>query len=317
MTAKTSKTGEDARGPKAPERPKYATKRDKAALLRLLHPNGSPWGGDPEDYDPAVVERALGVLGRAFGDHRYFPLQVDGLDAIPDPPVMFVGNHSGGTTVIDVIGFGVAWYRHFGTTRPIHPAAHELLVGNPYTGRVLSQLGVVRADREVARTILTERHEDLFVLPGGDVDVWRPYRARYEVRFAGRRGYARIALLTGAPIVPVAHAGAHETLVVLSDGRRFAEAVGLPRIARARVWPVHLSLPWGLAVGPLPHLPVPARFRYRLGPSIDPRVIALPGAEPTELQIETLDSLVREALQRELNVLRDQSRLRPARRRYA
>jgi 1-acyl-sn-glycerol-3-phosphate acyltransferase len=274
------------------------------------------WGGDPRTYDPEAVEHAVHVLGRAFGDHRYFRLEVTGLADAPDPPVMFVGNHSGGTTVIDVVGFGVAWYRHFGTTRPIHPAAHEILMGNRYTGPLLSRLGVVRADRELARLLLKERREDLFVLPGGDVDVWRPYKARYEVRFAGRVGYARIALQANVPIVPVAHAGAHETLIVLTDGRRFAEAVGLPRIARAHVWPVHLSLPWGLALGPLPHLPVPARFRYRVGVPIHPRDVGFEGGEPTDEQIRALDAAVRTALQRELDVLRDQSAasgLRPAR----
>jgi 1-acyl-sn-glycerol-3-phosphate acyltransferase len=285
-------------------------------LLRFFHPEGVTWGGNLRAYDPRAIENAVGVLGRAFGEHRYFRLEVTGLSDVPDPPVMFVGNHSGGTTVIDVVGFGVAWYRHFGTGRPIHPAAHEILMGNRYTGPLLSRLGVVRADRELARVLLTERREDLLVLPGGDVDVWRPYSARYEVRFAGRTGYARIALQANVPIVPVAHAGAHETLVVLSDGRRFAEAVGLPRIARAHVWPVHLSLPWGLAIGPLPHLPVPARFRYRLGAPIHPREVGDVVGEPTPEQVRAFDALVREALQRELNVLRDQSAasgLRPAR----
>ncbi len=83
-------------------------------------------------------------------------------------------------------------------------------------------------------------------------------------------GYARLALKAGVPIVPLAHARAHETLIVLSDGRRFARALGLPAIARASIWPVHLSLPWGLAIGPWPHIPTPARLRCRIGAPVRP-----------------------------------------------
>ncbi|HRG98734.1 MAG TPA: hypothetical protein PLR99_20925, partial [Polyangiaceae bacterium] len=73
------------------------------------------------------------------------------------------------------------------------------------------------------------------------------------------------ALEARVPIVPVAHAGAHETLRVLTDGHRFARAVGLQRFARAEIFPVHLSLPWGLAIGPWPHIPLPTTLRYRFG----------------------------------------------------
>ncbi len=130
--------------------------------------------------------------------------------------------------------------------------AHELILATQATGRFFARRGVMRGSRELARAVLQEWRRDLMVMPGGDVDTWRPYRARYQVRFGGRSGYARLALEARVPIVPLAHAGAHSTLVVLSDGARLARALRLPEIARARIWPVHLSLPWGLAIGPWP-----------------------------------------------------------------
>ena len=33
--------------------------------------------------------------------------------------------------------------------------------------------------------VLTRWDEDLLVMPGGDLDVWRPYSKRFEVQFAG------------------------------------------------------------------------------------------------------------------------------------
>jgi hypothetical protein len=158
----------------------------------------------------------------------------------------------------------------------------------------------------MARTILSDYQRDLLVLPGGDLDTWRPFSERWTVDFHGRQGYARIALETGAPVVPVAHAGAHHTLIVLDDGRRLAEFLRLPELFRAHIFPVHLSFPYGLGVGPLPHLPPPTALHYRVGKAIQPEALA-PGVAPTPEQIDRLDLRVRASLQHELHVLRDQS----------
>jgi 1-acyl-sn-glycerol-3-phosphate acyltransferase len=180
---------------------------------------------------------------------------------------MLVSNHSGGTTIPDVWGFGAAWYRQFGTQRPLHILCHDLLHAIPVFSRFFESIGAVRASLKTARQII-DAGRDVLIYPGGDLDTWRPYSKRYEVEFGGRTGYARLAIETGSPVVPIAHAGAHETLRVLTSGRSFARAVGLHRIARAEIWPIHLSLPWGLALGPWPHIPLPAKFRYLVGTPI-------------------------------------------------
>src|SRR5690606_16269667 len=136
----------------------------------------------------------------------------------------------------------------------------------------------------------TSWQQDLLVMPGGDLDTWRPFTKRYQVCFAGRTGYARLALRAGVPIAPVVNAGAHHTLIVLTDGRKLAEKLRLPELARASIWPVHLSMPWGLALGPWPHLPPPVKLRYRFAPAIRPEDVgAVPGREPTDAQVEELD----------------------------
>src|SRR5690606_32637203 len=140
--------------------------------------------------------------------------------------------------------------------------------------------------------------------PGGDLDVWRPARHRYRCDFGGRTGYARTALELGLPVVPVAHAGAHSTLHVLTDGRDFARLVQLHRIFRAEIWPVHLSIPWGLALGPLPHVPPPAHLDYEVGAPIPPL------GPPTPDNVARLDARVRAEVQRLLLELRAQRRQR-------
>jgi len=164
----------------------------------------------------------------------------------------------------------VLWYDHFVRTRPLNVLAHELLFATRATARFFETRGVLRATNEVAHAVLATHRRDLLVFPGGDLDVWRPYRERFRVHFAGHLGYARLAVETQTAIVPVAHAGAHETLYVITDGDELARWLGLRKLARAHIWPVHLSLPWGLGFGPLPHIPLPARFRYLFGEPIAP-----------------------------------------------
>jgi len=292
------------------KRPESAPKRatQKGRLMRWLHPEGVSWGDDVTEFDPSAVRRTLRQLSSFFGPRRYFRVHAAGWHNLPESPAMLVSNHSGGTLFLDSWGLLFAWYKHFGTDRPLHPAAHEIILGSPLLGPFMARRGVVRADKRLAHQVLEEWHEDLLVMPGGDLDVWRPYKQRYQVQFANRRGYARIALKAGVPIVPVANAGAHETFVVLTDGRRLANLLRLPEIARAHIWPVHLSLPWGLAIGPWPHFPPPARLRYRLGPAIYPSEVGVgPGEEPDEEQVAAFDALVRAGVQRELDQLRDEA----------
>jgi len=259
---------------------------------------------NPGDYDPEAVRETFDQVSRLFGPGRYFGLEAD-LGLAPDAPAMFVMNHSGGTTIPDVWGLGIAWYRHFGYRRPLHVAAHDFILSTEATRRFFSRRGVLRGDRKLALQVLRDWRRDLLVMPGGDVETWRPYRQRHQVRFNGRTGYARIALRAGVPIVPVAHAGAHETLIVLDDGRWLANALGLKRLTRASIWPVHLSLPWGLAIGPWPHIPVPATLRYRVGEAI--QIHEDPIDDPPEELVHELDQLVRQAVQRQLDALAQQT----------
>ena len=256
-----------------------------------------PLGESPDAFDPELVQQVVRRVGRLFGPRAYFGLSIHGLEALPPPPAMLVSNHSGGTLIPDVWGLGVAWYRHFGKARPLYVLGHELIFSTERTGRFFERCGVLRASNATARRVLAAGR-DLLALPGGDVDTWRPYKDRYKVCFAGRKGYARLAIEAGVPLVPVAHAGAHETLRVLTSGRRLAKWLGLQRVFRAQVFPVHLSLPWGLAVGPLPHLPWPARFRYLVGDAIEPGE----GAASPEL-VDALDARVRAAVQAQLDLL--------------
>jgi hypothetical protein len=78
-----------------------------------------------------------------------------------------------------------------------------------------------------------------------------------------------------------------------------------PRRFRAGIFPVHFSLPWGLTIGPWPHLPWPANLRYRIGPPIYPEVKLEPGQKATDDMVAAHDFRVRCVVQ---TLLRDLQR---------
>ena len=258
--------------------------------------NNDAYGVDPSALDLDYVVRSVERMKWLFGPNRYFRLSVDGFENLPDEPCLLVSNHSGGTTIPDVWGLMFAWYSHFGKERVCHPLAHEMIFSTNQTGRLFSRLGVLKAHPKRGEQVLTELRRDLLVFPGGDRDTWRKWSDRYRVNFASRMGYAHLALKTGVPVVPIAHVGAHHSLLVLTDGRQFAKSIHLHKLARSDVFPVHLSMPWGLGIGPLPHLPAPVHLRYRIGKPIysGPAVTNL---ERQDKRVAALDQQTQDAIQ--------------------
>ena len=280
--------------------------RNASRLMQLMETMSDDRAGlEPRDFDPGFVAKVVRAMGLLFGTkNRWFRIDARGWEHLPRSPAMLVSNHSGGTIILDTWGFGYAWHTHFDVTRPLRVLGHELVFSIPPLARIFAKSGVLRAEASMAERVLVDWKHDILVMPGGDVDVWRPYRERYKVKFAGRRGYARTALRARVPIVPVANAGAHETLRVLSDGQKLAEMLRFPELFRARILPIHVSVPWGLTVGPWPHLPPPTRLRYRIGPPVLPdEGWPAPAEEPSQARVAAYDAKVQAAVQKLLDDL--------------
>ena len=199
----------------------------------------------------------------------YFRAEVTGFDRVPDGPVLFVGNHSGGNMTPDSMVFMLAFNTYFGVERPVYALAHSLVTAWPIIGSLAKKWGIITARPAAAKTVL-EKGASVLVYPGGDVDTHRPWTARHEIRFDGRKGFLRIAKEAGVPIVPVVSVGGQDTYLPLTDGRKIAKALQLDKRARLKVMPISLALPWGLNVGDFfGHVPLPAKIRMEVLEPID------------------------------------------------
>jgi 1-acyl-sn-glycerol-3-phosphate acyltransferase len=202
----------------------------------------------------------------------YHRAEVRGFDRIPDDrPVLFVGNHSGGNMTPDSIVFMLAFNTYFGVERPVYALAHALVTSFPVVGNIGKKWGIVTADHKIATAAL-DRDACVLVYPGGDLETHRPWTARNEIRFAGRTGFLKLAVETGTPIVPVVSVGGQETFLPLTDGSRLASALGLDKLARLKILPVSLAMPWGINIGDFfGHIPFPAKIKMEVLDPIDVR----------------------------------------------
>jgi 1-acyl-sn-glycerol-3-phosphate acyltransferase len=161
-----------------------------------------------------------------------------------------------------------AWWRERGEDEPVYALFHSFFLGLPGVGTVMERAGAIEAGPAEAEEIL-RNGGILICYPGGDHEVFRPWRERNRIDFAGRMGFVRLALQTGVPIIPAVSVGAHETVVVLARGEQLAKRLGLDRMFRIKVLPLVFGPPFGIVPGGLPTLPLPAKITVELGEPID------------------------------------------------
>jgi 1-acyl-sn-glycerol-3-phosphate acyltransferase len=224
---------------------------------------------DLDDRDPDFIRENLSLSWLISS--IWFRGEVRDMERIPEQgPVLLVGNHSGGNITPDTIVFTLAFNTFFGVERPFYQLAHNLVLTSP-VGPYLRRFGTVAASHENARKAL-DSGAAVLVYPGGDWEVNRPSWEANRIDFAGRRGFVKLALDAGVPIVPIVSVGGQETAVFLGHGDRLARLLRLDKLLRLKTLPVNLSLPWILNIGDfLGHLPLPAKITVQVMEPIDLR----------------------------------------------
>jgi 1-acyl-sn-glycerol-3-phosphate acyltransferase len=266
---------------------------------RLARPIRRRLTANLDDRDPDYIRENLPLTWLLTT--LWFRGEVRNMGNVPEHgPVLLVANHSGGNVTPDTLLFTLAFYTYFGVERAFYQLAHNLVLASP-VGQILRRYGTVPASPEHAQRAL-DADAALLVYPGGDWEVHRPVWERNKIDFAGRKGFVRLALEAGVPIVPVVSIGGQETALFLSHGGRLARALRVDRTLRLNVIPISLALPWGINVGDLlGHVPLPAKITVEVLAPIDIR--GQFGDQPdvdevydhvTTLMQETLETLAAE-----------------------
>jgi 1-acyl-sn-glycerol-3-phosphate acyltransferase len=190
----------------------------------------------------------------------WFRMEMEGWERLPEPPALFIGIHSGAPFVWDAWTIGAQWWRRFGDERTLHGTAHDALMAAPLIGAYFRRMGVLPAAPDSISAALAAGH-DVALWPGGEVDSLRPWTKRDEAVLAGRKGFVRMAINSGVPIVPISTVGGPDGMPVLFSGRKLAKALQLDKLARIKVFPFALQAPWGISPAMLPEIPFPTKIR--------------------------------------------------------
>jgi 1-acyl-sn-glycerol-3-phosphate acyltransferase len=256
---------------------------------------------DLDERDPDYIRERLPGLWLLAS--LYFRARVRGLERVPsEGPVLLVGNHSGGVVIPDTHVLTLAFTTYFGVERRFHQLAHNLVLSTPGLGW-LRKFGTVAASHENADAALGSG-ATLLVYPGGDHETFRPSWQSGRIDFGGRRGYVDLALRHDVPIVPVVSIGGQETAFFLTRGEGLARRLGLDRLLRVKILPIYLGLPFGLHVGTLPYLPLPAQITVEFLAPIHPREEWGENPDPAKV-----DEAVTRRMQRALDRLSAERRL--------
>ena len=236
---------------------KVAARREQqSGAAGWVADRASQWSLDGPDY--AFVERQK-YLWNSLMDY-WFRMEIEGWEKLPDPPVLLVGIHSGAPFVWDAWTVGFQWWRRFGEDRPLHGTAHDALMAMPGLGGYFRRMGVLPAAPDSIASALAAGR-DVALWPGGERDSLRPWGQRDKAVLAGRMGFVKLAIRSGVPIVPISTVGGPDSMPVLASGRRLARWLALDRLARLKMFPIAVQVPWGVSPALLPEIPLPTKIR--------------------------------------------------------
>jgi 1-acyl-sn-glycerol-3-phosphate acyltransferase len=168
---------------------------------------------------------------------------VHGLEQVPrDRPLVYVAKHPRAWLYLETMLLGAITFLDddrvpFRVMEKRGTSLHRL----PGISWLRRHAGAIDATEEAGVAAL-RGGESVLVFPGGAREL---YGAPDVIRWTGRRGFARIAAIAGAPILPVAIGGADQQ-----------HAARLPLGGRGSVW--------------LPPIPFPVPLDYWFGAPIPP-----------------------------------------------
>ncbi|MBA3541265.1 MAG: acyltransferase family protein [Deltaproteobacteria bacterium] len=251
---------------------------------------------DDFGHDPRATARWEPLF--EFLYTKWFRVQATGLEHIPSKGrALLVANHAG-SLPYDSAMVMHAVRRDHPARRDVRPLVEDTVFHLPFLGPIMNRIGGVRADPENAERLLL-KDELVAVFPEGEKGMGKLWKDRYRLQRFGRGGFIKLALRTGAPIIPVAVVGAEEAAPMLGKVTWFAKNIGIPWI------PVTPTFPW---LGPAGLLPLPSKWYVAFGPPMDLGRAHGPAAAEDRLLVNRLADQIRSQIQAMIDTLLSQRR---------
>ncbi|HUK66750.1 MAG TPA: lysophospholipid acyltransferase family protein [Anaeromyxobacteraceae bacterium] len=230
-----------------------------------------------------LVARAMPLLEFLYA--TWWRVDARGMENVPSQgAVVLVANH-GGSLPWDALVLRLALLRDHPAHRELRPLLDQAALGMPLVGPMAVRLGAVAATPENAKRLLDEQRA-VAVFPEGTSNALRPWPQRYRIERFGRGGFAKLALRTGAPVVPCAVVGSEETSAPFARPGWLSARLGMPFL---------LSAP-ALPLGAFGAFPLPSRWGLSFGEALDTRG-AGPSAADDPARVLELTERTRVALQ--------------------
>ena len=159
----------------------------------------------PAKVPPLGADLKDTALGRLFTDLpiRWFHATIEGLDHIPAVGgALVVGNHAFGG--LDGFVLGALLIRHTG--RYPRALADRNFFRFPVVRSLMKEMGALAGEPKRAQELL-EDGELVIVYPGGVDDSFKTKDQRHRLQWGTRAGFAKVAMRSKVPIVPVAGLG--------------------------------------------------------------------------------------------------------------
>jgi 1-acyl-sn-glycerol-3-phosphate acyltransferase len=206
------------------------------------------YGVDPFGFSMEYTLAAVAPLVWMY--RHYHRVRTYGIERVPPGRVILVGNHSGQIPV-DAAMIAVALLLEANPPRVLRSMVEKWVPTLPYVSTFMARTGQIVGTPENCRRLL-EAEEAILVFPEGVRGIAKLWPQRYQLQEFGL-GFMRLALETGASILPVAVIGAEEQAPALMHVTPLAKLLGFP------------ALPITPTVVPLP---LPSRYHLHFGEPI-------------------------------------------------
>jgi 1-acyl-sn-glycerol-3-phosphate acyltransferase len=260
--------------------------------IKRLDTRLNEFGVDPFGFDPKFVK--YGIPFGLFIYRKYFRVEPKGLKNVPAGRVLLISNHSG-QIPLDAAMICIAMIVDAEPPRMLRSMVETWVPTLPVLSWFFPRVGQIVGTRENCQRLL-EREEAILAFPEGVRGISKTFAKRYQLEDFGL-GFMRLALRTGAPVVPVAVVGAEEQIPSVVSFKPLAKLMGAP------AFPVTPTFPW---LGPLGILPLPVKYRIHFGKPMhfsgDPEAEDEVVGEKVKQVRRTIQRMLRDGLKARKNV---------------